>query len=193
MTHPPGTRSSGKAVFLDRDGTVIRERHYLADPDGVELLPGVTEALRALRDAGFALVMVTNQSGIARGRITEEAYRRVAERVTEVLAAEGVSLDATYLCPHHPERMPPCDCRKPGVGMYRAAERELGVAPEDSWYVGDRVSDVLPAVELGGRGILVRTGYGREEEGRIPEGIVVADDLGAAARLILRTSSLDRE
>lgn len=173
------------AVFLDRDGTLIREKEYLADPQGVVLLDGVVEALARLRSAGFALVVVTNQSGIARGLYTMEDYRSVARRLDECLKEAGVLPDATYFCPHHPEFTGPCTCRKPDTGMYRQAARDLGLALGDSFYVGDRVKDVLPALSLGGRGILIRTGYGREEESEVPEECVVADTLMEAADWIL--------
>jgi len=173
------------AVFLDRDGTLLREEGYLSDPDGVFLLPGVPRALNLLKDAGFALVVVTNQSGIARGLYSLEDYRSVAQRVEEVLAREGIRLDATHFCPHHPDATGPCDCRKPGTGMHRAAAQELNLDLGRSFFVGDRVRDVLPASELGGRGILVRTGYGTQEEAGIGQGVHVADDLFGAAEWVL--------
>lgn len=185
MTDPSAAR---RAVFLDRDGTLIQEREYLSDPAGVDLLEGVPEALARLRAAGFALVVVTNQSGIARGLYTLDDYRAVARRVDEVLEVAGVRPDATYFCPHHPDFTGPCDCRKPGRGMYLRAARELGLALKGSFFVGDRVKDVLPARTLGGTGILVRTGYGEEEEGRLPEGALAADTLLEAATLIIRNS-----
>lgn len=173
------------AVFIDRDGTLITERHYLADPEGVRLVPGAAEALAALRRAGFALVVVTNQSGIARGLYRLEEYEAVAARVEEVLAAAGAPVDGTYFCPHHPDFTGPCGCRKPAPGMYLRAAAELGLDPGRSWYVGDKVTDVVPALELKGRGVLVRTGYGRELEDAVPAGVAVADDLTGAVELIL--------
>ncbi|MEJ2204712.1 MAG: HAD family hydrolase [Gemmatimonadota bacterium] len=173
------------AVFFDRDGTLIQEREYLADPGDVALVPGVAAALRALRESGYVLVVVTNQSGIARGLYTEEDYRRVAHRLDELLEDAGASVDATYYCVHHPDFTGPCACRKPGTGMHRQAERDLGLDLAGSWYVGDKITDLLPAKELGGRAILVRTGYGREEEGRVPDGVAVRDALGDAAETIL--------
>lgn len=170
------------AAFLDRDGTLIVERHYLADPDGVELLPGTGAALRALRGAGYALIVVTNQSGIARGLITPAAYAAVEARVAELLALEGVALDGVYHCPHHPEHGGPCECRKPGLELYRRAASEHRLAFEGSLFVGDRPSDVSPALALGGSGYLVRTGYGAGEAGRVPPGIRVVADLEASVR-----------
>ncbi len=172
-------------MFVDRDGTLILERDYLADPAGVHLVPGAVQALASLRAAGFAVVVVTNQSGIARGLYRLEDYQAVARRLDLVLAEGGVSVDGTYYCPHHPDYTGPCGCRKPGVGMYVAAAAELGLDLKASWYVGDKITDVLPALELGGRGILVRSGYGRDLEAAAPGQVRVEDDLPAAAALIL--------
>jgi len=177
-----------RAVFIDRDGTLITERSYLANPDGVELIPGAVEALSDLRAAGFVLVAVTNQSGIARGLYREEDYHAVAARVDERLAEGGVAVDRTEFCMHHPEVTGPCDCRKPGTGMHVRAAEALGIDFEGSYFIGDKVTDILPARALGGQGILVRTGYGREQERSVPEGAWVADDLHDAARLILEAA-----
>jgi len=173
------------AVFLDRDGTVLEERDYLADPAEVSLVPGAAAAIRRLRRAGLPVVLVTNQSGIARGLYREEDYHAVQARLEELLESLGAPVDATYYCPHHPDFTGPCDCRKPGPGMYRAAAEDLGIRLEESWYVGDKASDVEPAVRFGGTGILVRTGYGRASEGERPEGTLVADDLAAAVEVVL--------
>lgn len=176
-----------RAAFLDRDGTIIREVHYLADPDQVELLPDATAAIRDFAEAGFAIVIVTNQSGIARGLYEQEQYTAVQRRVEEMLAAEGVTLDAVYHCPHHPEFTGPCDCRKPGLGMYRAAAERLGLDLAASIYVGDRLSDALPALATGGRGFLVLTGYGKAESTGLPAGIQVVPDLAAVAATVLNS------
>lgn len=178
----PGGRP---AVFLDRDGTLIEDRDYLADPGRVVLIPGTVGALTELRAAGYALVIVTNQSGIARGLYTESEYEAVTARLKRILQEAGVTIDAIYHCPHHPDVDGPCPCRKPGTGMHEQAARELGLDLAASWYVGDKLSDVLPAEALGGRGILVRTGYGRDEEPGLPSGAVAAADLAAAARHVL--------
>lgn len=172
------------AVFLDRDGTIIEEKEYLSDPDGIALVPGTFDALKELRAAGFALITVTNQSGVSRGYYAEADYHAVADRLTGILDAAGASVDATYYCVHHPETTGPCECRKPGPGMYRRAADEHDLDLGASYYVGDKLSDVLAAFELGGQGILVRTGYGREHEPNAPEEVWVVDDLFAAARLI---------
>jgi len=164
---------------------LIEVEPYLSDPKRVVLLAGTAAALSDLRDAGFMLVVVTNQSGIARGLLSEDEYHAVAKRVDDVLAEAGSLVDATMYCPHHPDFGPACECRKPATGMYRHAAAQLGLNPADSYYVGDRVLDVAPARELGGVGVLVRTGYGADEAARVPAGTAVVDDLGRAARLIL--------
>ena len=173
------------AVFLDRDGTLLVEKHHLSDPDEVELVPGAIRALERLAAAGYLLVVVTNQSGIARGLFGEEEYRAVTARMEERLAAAGVSLDAVKRCPHHPDHTGPCACRKPATGLHLEAAAELGIDLAASWYIGDKTSDVRPALELGGRGILVLTGHGAEEQAAVPDGIPVADDLPAAVTRIL--------
>ncbi len=179
------TEGPRRAVFLDRDGTLIDEKYYLSDPERVVLIPGTPAALSDLRDAGFALVVVTNQSGIARGLYSEDEYHAVAKRLDDLLAAAGSPVDATMYCPHHPDSGHACDCRKPATGMYRQAAAELGLALANSYYVGDKVSDVTPALELGGVGVLVRTGFGADEAARVPAGTAVVEDLAGAARLIL--------
>lgn len=143
------------AAFLDRDGTLIHDAHYLRDPALVRLLPDVAAPLRRLRDAGYALVVITNQSGIARGLLTEQDYLAVRDQLDALLAAEGVTLEASYHCPHEPERSGPCDCRKPGTLLHRHAARDLGLDVTRSVFIGDRFRDVAPALALGGRGILV--------------------------------------
>jgi D-glycero-D-manno-heptose 1,7-bisphosphate phosphatase len=178
------------AAFLDRDGTVVREADYLADPERVELIPGAASAIRRLAEAGLAVVLVTNQSGIARGLYSEDAYHTVAKRVDELLRSAGAAVDATYYCPHHPDYGGACDCRKPATGLYRRAAREHGLDLPASYYVGDKLTDVLPAVALGGQGILVRTGYGAAAEPSLPSGFWAADDLPGAAALILREQRL---
>lgn len=172
--------TSMPAVFVDRDGTLIREREYLSDPADVELLPGAIEALAAFEAAGYAVVIVTNQSGIARGYYDEAAYRRVEAEIERRLAAGGMRVLGTYHCPHHPAFTGPCDCRKPATGLFRQAAREHGLDLQRSIYIGDRLRDVAPAAELGGTAILVRTGYGAEEASAAPRTVRVVDDLRAA-------------
>ncbi|GJG87748.1 D,D-heptose 1,7-bisphosphate phosphatase [Gemmatimonadetes bacterium T265] len=142
-------------MFFDRDGTLIDDEHYLSDPALVRLRPGAAAAVRAVRDAGLAAVVVTNQSGIGRGLFDHAAYEAVRARLDAVLAAEGAVLDATYYCPHAPDVGPPCDCRKPGPGLFRRAAADFGLDLARSGAIGDRVRDLTPVVALGGYGVLV--------------------------------------
>ncbi|MFO7893011.1 MAG: HAD family hydrolase [Longimicrobiales bacterium] len=173
------------AVFVDRDGTVIRETEYLADPAAVELLPGAVDGLRSFREAGYPIVVVTNQSGIARGFYGEAEYRAVEAEVERQLAEAGVNVLAAYHCPHHPDITGSCRCRKPAAGMFETAAAEHDLALADSIYIGDRLRDIEPGVAAGGTGVLVRTGYGQRESEGAPPGVRVVDDLAAAARAVL--------
>jgi len=159
------------------------ERDYVSDPDRVELIEGSIEALQQLSDAGFELIIVTNQSGIARGILTEGDFRAVQERLQLVLAAHGVRFAGVYFCPHHPDFTGPCDCRKPAPALYEQAAREHGLDLGRSVYIGDRLRDVEAAARFGGLGILVRTGYGAGEAELRPAGVECADDLLSAARV----------
>jgi D-glycero-D-manno-heptose 1,7-bisphosphate phosphatase len=178
--------SGRPAVFVDRDGTLIRERRYLAEPEGVELIPGAVQALEEFRRIGLPVVIVTNQSGIARGLYSLEDYQRVAERVVELLGSAGVTPAAVEYCPHHPELSGSCGCRKPAAGMHTRAADRLGLDLARSYYVGDKVCDVEVVNEVGGTGILVRTGHGRDHESSVGSGVAVVDDLLAASVLIRR-------
>jgi D-glycero-D-manno-heptose 1,7-bisphosphate phosphatase len=129
-----------RAVFLDRDGTLMIDRGYLADPAGVELVPGATHALSALRELGALLVLVSNQSGLARGMVKRDEHARVHARFCELLALEGVVLDGAYYCEHGPDDG--CECRKPRDGLLRTAARMLDVDLARSVMVGDKGSDV---------------------------------------------------
>ncbi len=176
--------SARGAVFLDRDGTIIEDTGYLADPAAVRLLPGAAPAIARLNRAGVPAIVVTNQSGIARGLLDESAYAAVARRLDALLAAQGARLDADYHCPHHPDLTGPCECRKPGPLLYRMAAAEHGLHLADSWWVGDRMRDVVPAERLGGRGILIAHPTDCELS---PSGtrFPVVRDLSAAVDIIL--------
>jgi len=153
------------AVFLDRDGTINREVNYLSSPQQLELLPGAIEGLRMLREAGFKLVVVTNQAGVARGYFGEEDVRRIHRRLEGLLSAGGAGVDAFYYCPHHPDGKGDyrkvCPNRKPGTGMFERAAADLGLDLGNSFIVGDNVTDLIPGEQLGCRTVLVRTGYGQ--------------------------------
>jgi len=175
------------AVFFDRDGTLVDDPPpgYIAEPGKVSIFPGSAEALARVRGLGYLLVMVTNQAGIGRGLITWDQYRAVAARVDALLGDQGVSLDGTYMCPHAPERDGECPCRKPKLALYQRAGAELGIDYRRSWWVGDRITDLLPGRALGGSGILVLTGQGPDyEEAARAQGFGVAGDLAAAVSAI---------
>ncbi len=149
---------TGAAVFLDRDGTLIEEVGYLDRPERVELYPYSAEAIRALNRAGLRIVMVTNQSGVARGFFSESVVHAVHEHIEQLLAGAGAHIDAYYYCPHHPdgkvaEYARACDCRKPARGLVDRAVRELGIDPRRSFTVGDRWLDVALARTIGARGV----------------------------------------
>lgn len=143
------------AAFLDRDGTIIEDAHYLADPSGVRLLPGVAEPIIALNARDILVIVITNQSGIAQGLLTEAQYEATRRRTTELLAEQGARLDDAYHCPHYPSLTGLCDCRKPATGLFLRAAHHHGVDLTRSLFVGDRRRDVEPALELGGIGVLV--------------------------------------
>jgi D-glycero-D-manno-heptose 1,7-bisphosphate phosphatase len=186
--------TSARAVFIDRDGTLIEEVGYLDRVDRVDLYPWSIDAVRALNRAGLRVVMVTNQSGVARGFFTEEVVADVHRHIATLLEAGGAHIDAYYYCPHHPDGKvaryaQPCECRKPQRGLVDRAVRELGIDPARSFVVGDRWLDVALARTVGARGVLVRTGYGMTEETRPPDNLSadeIADNLVAAVAWILR-------
>jgi formyltetrahydrofolate-dependent phosphoribosylglycinamide formyltransferase len=169
------------AVFLDRDGTIIEDAGYIRDPRQVRLLPGADRAIRRLNTNGFVTLVVTNQSGIARGLLTENDYRAIQQRVDELLRNGGAHLDGHFFCPHLPEVSGPCECRKPGTLLYRVAAERFNLDLPGSWWVGDRMRDVLPAASLGGRGILV----GDTPDSAEPGAALRAPDLESAVGLIL--------
>jgi histidinol-phosphate phosphatase family protein len=147
--------SATAAVFLDRDGTIIDDVHYIARPELVRLRPGAAGAIAGLNRAGIPVIVVTNQSGIARGLLTEVDFALVQNRMLELLGSAGARIDATYMCPHHPDFGGECACRKPGTLLFRRAAREHALDLARSVYIGDRWRDVAPAIVLGGRGILI--------------------------------------
>jgi D-glycero-D-manno-heptose 1,7-bisphosphate phosphatase len=181
-------------VFLDRDGTMLEEAGYLDRLDRLVFFPFTIDSIRLLNRAGFGVVLITNQSGVGRG-MYEESFIASAHRVVdERVAAGGGRIDGYYYCPHHPlaeleQYRCDCDCRKPRPGMLRQAAADLDLDLSRSFTIGDKWTDVEVGMAAGGKGILVRTGYGRSSEMAPRAGVtpaVVADDLIAAAAWILR-------
>jgi len=195
VTVKPG---ANVAVFLDRDGTLIEDIPYLSDPGLARLLPGAGEAVARLNEHGIKVILITNQSGVARGYFTPGEVRSMHQQVRSLLSVEGAVLDAVYYCPHLPveelgdgER--PCDCRKPGIGLILQACEEHNIDPGKSFFVGDRVTDVETGRRMGGIGILVKTGYGTRamgELGTMARACHSCEDLPAAVDLVL--SLIDR-
>ena len=193
-----------KTVFLDRDGTMNEEVNYLYRPEDLKLIPGVPQAVRQLNEAGFRVVVVTNQAGVARGYYGEEDVKLLHQYLNELLGTKGAHVDAFYYCPHHPEHgigryKQECSCRKPGIGMFETADRDCLVDRAKSFMVGDKLIDTEAGHRFGIRSILVGTGYGagirrqeaeRENPEETPGYDWYAEDLKAAADLICR---LDRE
>ena len=183
------------AVFLDRDGTINEDVGYLADPDRMRLLPGAARAIARLNQAGLPVVVVTNQSGVARGLIDPAALPRIHARLAGLLAMEGARLDGLYVCPHYPfgtrtEFVRTCRCRKPATGMIDQAAVDLGLDASRSCMVGDKLSDMELGRAVGAATVLVRTGEGADLEARWPAACAppdhVATDLADAVDWILQ-------
>jgi D-glycero-D-manno-heptose 1,7-bisphosphate phosphatase len=178
---PPGRRF----VLLDRDGTINVERNYLDTAEGVELLPGAVEGLRALRALGLGLVVITNQSGLGRGLFSLGTLQAIHARLEALLEEAGVRLDGIYWCPHVPDDG--CRCRKPRPGLVHRAARDLGFDPARAFVIGDKRADIELGRGIGATTILVTTGYGAAE--RLDPAVqpdAVAADLPGAAEEIRR-------
>ena len=174
------------AVFLDRDGTIMEDAHYIKSPDQVRLIPGAAAAVKRINDAKVPAIVVTNQSGLARGIFTPEDYEAVRRHFESLLELEGAHIDASYFCPHHPTITGPCDCRKPGTQMFEDAMRDLRLEPANVAYIGDRWRDVVASKKLGGRGIMVSSHMTKDEDRRKAreDKIETAPDLGAAVEML---------
>ena len=141
------------AVFLDRDGTIIEDAHYLSKPEQVRLIPGAADAIARANAAMVPVIVITNQSGIGRGILTDEDHERITARLNELLNEAAARIDATYYCPHTPEEA--CDCRKPGTLLFRNAATQLGIDLKRALYIGDKLRDIEPAFSFGGQGVLI--------------------------------------
>jgi D-glycero-D-manno-heptose 1,7-bisphosphate phosphatase len=174
------------ALFLDRDGTINVDTIHVSRPDTVRLIPGAAAAIARVNAAGVPVIVVSNQSGIGRGLFTVEEYEQVRARIDELLAAAGARVLTTYYCPHSPDVEPPCECRKPGPGLYKQAAAEHGIDLARSWYVGDRLRDIQAARAFGGRGILVpRDTTPASDVVAARDGFAISTSLGAAVDRIL--------
>ena len=185
-----GAGEKRRAVFLDRDGTINVEKEYLHRVEDFEFIPGALEAIRLIGDAGFLVVVVTNQSGIGRGFYDEAALERLHSFMDMELERVGAKIDAYYFCPHHPSHgqgkyAVDCACRKPLPGMLLQAAADLGIDLAASFIVGDKLADVAAGLAAGCRPFLVMTGYGAESAGEMPPGGRLVPDILAAAREIV--------
>lgn len=178
-----------RAVFLDRDGTINIEKDYLYRIADLEFVPGAAEAVRMLNDSGYFVVVVTNQSGVARGYYTEEDVEILHRHIGRELEKSGARIDAWLYCPHHPDGRGsyalPCKCRKPLPGMLKEAARRFNIDLDASIMIGDKLADISAGQAAGCRTILVRTGYGTEEESLVSDSTCVFDDLLSAARSLV--------
>jgi D-glycero-D-manno-heptose 1,7-bisphosphate phosphatase len=175
------------AIFFDRDGTLIRDVGYIKNPEDVELVPHAVNAVRRMNYQLWPVIVVTNQSGIARGFLTEDDYDRARERLDDLVQERGAYITAQYHCPHHPDYTGPCECRKPGSALFEQAMMEHAINPALSVFVGDRWRDIAPALQYGARGILVpNEGTPAEEIERARTEMEVARTLTDVVHLILQ-------
>jgi len=187
-----------RVIFLDRDGTLIEEKDFLTDIADIEIFPHSAEAIQILRRLGFAIVVVSNQSGVARGLLTEPKVIEINEEIFRRLEEQNARPDLFFYCPHHPDGTVAdyaieCQCRKPAPGMIRMAEQLMKIDMPRSFSIGDKLSDVQLCQNLGGSGILVLTGYGKSELPLIDDSMrkpdYIADNLLDAARWIEKSTA----
>lgn len=197
MNDSQNTQFHRRAVFLDRDGTLNEEVGYISDPAQFQLLDFAADAIRLLNEAGFLVIVITNQAGIARGLFTEEFLAGLHQRMTETLIQGGARVDAIYYCPHHPEFGEPpyrqaCDCRKPLPGLLTRAALEFDLNLSECLVIGDRYGDVAAAQAVGARGVLVLTGHGQkefeQEQGNQIKADYIAANVLEAVRWIINES-----
>ncbi len=181
-----------KACFLDRDGVLIHEGHYLSDPDHVTVTTGAADTINKLNALGYLVIVITNQAGVARGYYPESSIDLVHAKIDEILAKSKASIDQYYYCPHHPEGVIDeysikCHCRKPEIGMIEQAVKDFDIDLSSSFVVGDKLSDVQTAFNAGCKaGILVRTGHGASQiENNDTTSVNIADDINDAVKLFL--------
>lgn len=179
--------SKQKAIFLDRDGTLIKEVNFLSTVEETELFPFTIEALKLLRDAGFLFFVTTNQSGIARGHFDASAVNAIHAKIQNELKAEDLQIESFHFCPHMPDAR--CKCRKPNTGMIEQAQENCEIDLRESWMVGDKILDIEMGFKAGTKTALVETGYGekhKEELTRKPD--IVAENLLEVAKFVISNS-----
>jgi len=175
------------AVFIDRDGTLNVDRHYLHRFEDWEWIPGAVEAIKAFNEAGFLVIVISNQAGVARGMYSEADIKVLHARVDNELRRLGARIDAYYYCPHHPEfgENRDCACRKPSPGLIFQAQQDWSIDLSRSWMIGDKLSDIEAGEAAGVESILVATGYGAGEFPKLAGRQLYFENLLAACRLIL--------
>jgi D-glycero-D-manno-heptose 1,7-bisphosphate phosphatase len=181
-----------KAVFLDKDGTIVEDVGYMSSPDQIKFIPGSIEAIKMLNEAGYKVVVITNQAGVARGLVTEDMLQTIDKTLHKWILNGGAHLDGIYYCPHHPEHgvypyKQVCECRKPHPGLIKRAHRDLGIDLSQSYMVGDKATDIEAGKRAGTRTIFLLSGRGQEEKAKIKEKPDhTAENLRRAAEWILK-------
>jgi D,D-heptose 1,7-bisphosphate phosphatase len=159
--------NSSKAIFLDRDVVINKEVNYLSDPNDFEFLPGSIKALKKLQDLGFLLIIITNQSGLARGYFSKETLNKIHDKMKRILKESGVVLTDIFYCPHHPDFTGNCECRKPKPGLIFQAKEKYNIDLKSSYMVGDTLSDILAGKNAGCKTVFVLTGHGKDQKDKI--------------------------
>jgi len=178
-----------KAIFLDRDGTINVEKDYLHKIEEWEWIPGAVEAIKGFNDLGFYVIIVSNQSGIARGFYSKKSVDDLHNYVSEDLKKRNAKIDEYYYCPHHPQFTGICNCRKPDIAMIEKAQNKYNISLEDSFFIGDRITDIDAALNSSINPILVLTGYGKKEVSKLNCKISVVESIFEAYELIKRRST----
>lgn len=175
-----------KAIFLDKDGTINVEKNYVYRPEDWEWIKGSMEAIKGFNRLGYLVIVITNQSGVARGLYSSKDVDRLHAYVSKALAEAGGKIDGYYCCPHHPDygAKRQCSCRKPEIGLLLQAQTEHQIDLGSSYMIGDKASDIMAGYTAGATPILVMTGYGRSEMSKVPDNTLYAEDLYAAYKLI---------
>jgi D-glycero-D-manno-heptose 1,7-bisphosphate phosphatase len=188
-----------KAVFFDRDGTINEEVGYIKDLSNLRLIKNASSSIKKIRDKGFLAILITNQSGPARGYYNEEWVKTLNNRIQELLLSEGTELDKMYYCPHLPDGIVPeysieCNCRKPKIGLFLKAKEDFNIDLKSSYMIGDKATDVDAGHNAGTKSILLKTGYGKDVlDGKyqfVPNADYIAEDINDAIDWILKTEGL---
>ena len=182
-----------KAVFLDRDGTIIEDVGYLSSPEQIKFIPGSIESIKSLNQSGFKVIVISNQSGVARGHFSEDMLQTIDKIVHRGLLHGGAHVDAHYYCPHHPQHgvypyKQECDCRKPNTGLIKQATEQFKIDLNSSFMIGDKATDIELGKKSGIRTVLVQTGYGKKELKHAKGPDKVAENLWEAVKWVISTS-----